>query len=309
MELHQLGCFLAVMEEGSFNRAAMRLHKTQPAISYQIKQLESELGLPLFHRRARKISPTEAGRVLAQHAEGIMESVRRARQALEKLSEGVAGEIRIGTVNSVGIYFLPNLLQNMREKYPNVRPAVMYRNTPEVMDALLSNRLDLALVADPRPDRRLRQETIVVERVSLVCGRAHPFYGRSSLRPSELKGEHFISLTTENPTGELVRDFLARIGVNVEPVVSTDNVETVKKMVEVGLGVAFLPDMVTSPDVSCDEPTTGRLARIDVGPPLTRRIVLVTWKQLETSPAVDALINELRAHGSTWKGCLDKSDR
>jgi DNA-binding transcriptional LysR family regulator len=308
VELHQLNCFLAVVEEGSFNRAATRLHKTQPAISYQVKQLEAELGQPLFFRRARRISPTPAGQVLAAHAREVQEVVRRSRQAVERLSDGVAGEIRIGTVNSVGIHFLPEVLQTMREKYPLVHPTVLYRESPAIMEALLSNRIDLALVANPRPDRRLRQEPIVEERVSLVCGRTHPFFGRGAIRPSELKGQQFVSLTAENPTGELVRSFLARLGVDMDPVVSTDNVETVKKMVEVGLGVAFLPDMVTSQQVACDQPERGTLARIEVGPPITRSIVLVTWKRREMGPAVSAFADALRVHGSQWKCCFETMD-
>src|SRR3989337_3484053 len=80
MELHQLQCFMAVIEEGGFNRATTRLHITQPALSYQIKRLEEELGVSLFHRRPRGISPTEAGRVLLQNAPDVIESVRRARR-------------------------------------------------------------------------------------------------------------------------------------------------------------------------------------------------------------------------------------
>jgi len=306
VEVHQLNCFLAVVEEGSFNRAAARLHKTQPAISYQVKQLEDELGMSLFHRGARRITPTQAGNVLAQHARDVVDLLRRSKEAVERLSEGVAGEIRIGTVNSVGIYFLPDLLRNMREKYPKVHPTVLYRDSHEIMEAMLSNRLDLALVANPRTDRRLRQEVIIEERVSLVCGPSHPFFGRETIRPSELKGQQFVSLTPENPTGELVRGFLGRMGVDVDPVVSTDNVETVKKMVEVGLGVAFLPDMVTSHDVPCSgQPVRhAALARVEVGPPITRSIVLVTWRRLEMSAAVSAFVEELRQHGSRWKGCL-----
>jgi DNA-binding transcriptional LysR family regulator len=303
MEVHQLNCFLAVMEEGSFNRAATRLHKTQPAISYQVKQLEDELGMPLFHRGARRITPTQAGNVLALHARDVVELLRRSREAVERLSEGVAGDIRIGTVNSVGIYFLPDVLRNMREKYPKVHPTVLYRDSGAIMDAMLSNRLDVALVANPRPDRRLRQEPIIEERVSLVCAPSHPFFGRETIRPSELKGLQYVSLTPENPTGDLVRAFLARMGVDMDPVVSTDNVETVKKMVEVGLGVAFLPDMVTAPDVACSG-QPGRVARVEVGPPIIRSIVLVTWKKLEMSAAVSAFVEELRGHGRQWKGCL-----
>ncbi len=305
MELHQLHCFVVAVEEGGFKRATTRLGITQPALSYQIKQLEQELGALLFHRRPTGVSPTETGRVLYDHAREMMEAVRRAKRAVEELGEGVVGQIRIGTVNSVGIYFLPQVLRTMRQKYPTARPTVLYRTSDEVMEALLTDRVDFALVANPPPDRRLRQATIVEERVSLVCGPSHPFYGRQAVRPSELKGQEFVSLDPESPTGELIIKHLARIGVSVEQVVSTDNVETAKKMVEVGLGAGFLPDMVTSEEVLCDgsHPPEGRLARIEVGPPLTRRIVLVTWRNLEMSRAVSAFIDELHVHGTQWKPC------
>ncbi|MDJ0764476.1 MAG: LysR family transcriptional regulator [Myxococcota bacterium] len=305
MELHQLNCFLAVVEEGGFNRATSRLHISQPALSYQIKQLEQELGASLFHRRPGGVSTTEAGRVLFQHTRKVLEAVRQARNAVEQLADGVVGEIRIGTANSVGIYFLPRVLWSMREKYPGARPTVLYRHSNEILELLGSNRLDLALVANPRADRRLRQEVLIEEHISLVCGRSHPFFGKKVVRPDELGGLQFISLSTKSPTGQLIREYLAGLEVSVEPVISTDNVETVKKMVEVGLGVAFLPDMVTSGDVACDGEPKGRLCRISVGPPLVRRIVLVTWENFEMSRATEAFVQELRKHASAWRGCVE----
>jgi DNA-binding transcriptional LysR family regulator len=307
VELRQLQCFVAVVEEGGFNRATTRLHMTQPAISYQIKLLEADLGIPLFYRRSRGITPTEAGRVLYKHAQLIQASVRKAAQALERLADGGAGEVRIGTVNSVGIYFLPPVLHGMREKQPAARPTVLYRNSREIIDALLANQVDLALIANPQPDRRLQLETIIEERISLVCGRNHPFYGRPAVQPSELRGEPFAILTSENPTGKLVRDYLAKLGVNVEIVVSTDNVETIREMVEAGLGIAFLPDMVTSRGIPCEGQPLGSFTRAQVDPPLTRRIVLATWKEFEPTPAVSVFIDALREHGATWKGCADSA--
>ncbi len=296
---------MAVVEEGGFNRATARLHMTQPALSYQIKQLENELGASLFYRRPRGVSPTEAGRVLFQHAQEILESVRRARNAIERVSEGVGGEIRIGTVNSVGIYFLPEVLQRMRDLFPEARPTVLYRHSDEIMEALLQNRIDIALVANPRMDRRFAQEQVVTEKVSLVCGRPHRFFGRPSVKPAELKGLAFVSLTPETPTGALIRDHLSKMGVTVDTVVSTDNVETVKKMVEVGLGLGFLPDMVTRHDVMCDGGPGGTLCRIDVGPVITRKIMLVTWKQFEVSRATAAFMDLMREHGAEWRSCVE----
>jgi DNA-binding transcriptional LysR family regulator len=304
LELHHLACFSAVVEEGGFKRATGRVHITQPALSYQIKQLEQELGVSLFHRRPAGVTPTEAGRVLYQHARDIMNQVRVAKRAIQELAEGVSGEIRIGTVNSIGIYFLPQVLWDMQQKYPHARPIVLYRNSDEIMEALLSNKVDIALVANPRPDRRLRQDVIFVEKVSLVSGRSHPFYSRASVRPSELQGVQFVSISAGHPTGQLIRKHLNRLGVHVEPVVSTDNVETVKKMAEVGLGVAFLPDMVTAQEVSCEGRENGRLTRTQVGPPLSRKISLVTWKNCEPSRAVSVFVEEVRKHGTSWKPCV-----
>ena len=97
------------------------------------------------------------------------------------------------------------------------------------------------------------------------------------------------------------------LGVNVEIVVSTDNVETVREMVEAGLGIAFLPDMVTARGIPCEGYPLGPFSRVQVDPPLTRRIVLVTWKNFEPTPAVSAFIDELKEHGARWKDCRDKT--
>jgi DNA-binding transcriptional LysR family regulator len=305
LELHQLRCFLAVVEEGGFNRATSRLHISQPALSYQIKRLEQEVGASLFYRRPGGVNPTEAGRVLFQHAQKVIEAVRQAQSAVEELAEGVVGQIRIGTASSVGTYFLPQVLWSMRKKYPKARPSVLYRRSSEVLDLLRSNQLDLALVADPRPDKRLQQETLIEEEVSLVCGQSHPFFGVSSISPAELEGIQFITVSTRSRTGQLIREHLAKLEVHVESVISTDNVETVKKVVEAGLGVAFLPDMVTSEEISCKGESLGKLSRIKVGSPLYRHIVMVTWKHFEMSKATEAFVEELRFQAANWKDCAD----
>lgn len=304
MELHQLRCFVAVVEEGGLNRATTRIHITQPALSYQIKQLENELGVSLLHRQPRGICPTEAGRVLFQHAQEVLESVRRARRAVEMLADGVVGEIRIGTISSIGGYFLPPVIAQLQEKYPLARSTIMYGRSPEVMEALLSNRVDLAIVSDPLPNRRFSTEKIAEETVSLVCGKSHPFYGESSIEPAALWGEKFVSLTQDTPTGHSVSDYLVRLGVSVETVVSTPNVDIAKKMVEAGLGIAFLPDMVTREDVLCDGSFRG-LARVSVRPPLTRSIAVVILRKLQCSQTVQAFVEEVRQHGANWKSCVE----
>jgi LysR family transcriptional regulator, transcriptional activator of the cysJI operon len=294
---------VAVAEEGGFSRASARLRMTQPAISYQVKQLEKELDHPLFIRQPRGIALTEAGRILFHHAQELFEVVRRTHNAIGRLSDGVNGEVRIGTINSIGIYFLPEILQTVREKYPGARPTIIYRDSVEILDALASNEIDMVLMANPGADTRFDYEKILTESVFLVCGRSHPFFRRKRIAPDELKGMDFISLTSRNPTGKLIRDHLSELGVYVEPVVSTDNAETVKKMVDIGLGTAFLPKMVATRDV-CE----GSLARVELDPPLMREIVLVTWKKLELSLAAAAFVSELREFAATWDGAKEVAE-
>ncbi len=290
--LYRLRCFEVVVEEGGFKRATARLHTTQPALSYQIKRLEVELGAQLFFRRPGGVCPTEAGRLLYEHTQRVSAAVRRAAQAMKELSQGATGEVRIGTVNSIGIYLMPQVLWAMRERCPAAKLTVLYRDADDVVDAMLANQLDVAVLADPRPDRRLRYETLFEERVSLVAGRTHPLFGCPSVGVRDLANLDFVTLSERTPTGALVSTYLDRLRVAVDPVVSTENVETVKRMVETGMGVAFLPDMVTEREVS--QGPAARLTRVAIDPPLTRRIVLACWGEPSSSRAVEAFIEEVR---------------
>jgi DNA-binding transcriptional LysR family regulator len=304
--LYRLYCFEVVVEEGGFKRATARLHITQPALSYQIKRLEVEVGAQLFYRRPGGVIPTEAGRLLFQHAQQVSATVRQAKHAMKDLSVGAAGEVRIGTVNSIGSYFLPRILWAMRERCPARQLTVLYRETDDIIDALLANRVDLAILADPRVDHRLRYETLFEERISLVSGRTHPFFGCQTIHPKQLEDVELVALSRQTPTGALIANYLERLDVTVEPVLSTDNVETVKRMVETGMGVAFLPDMVTDSETSEAQPDR-RLGRSLMEPPLTRRIVLVSWNEFASSHTAAAFLDEVRRQSTSGSADFSES--
>ena len=296
MELNQLECFIAVLEEGGFKRASARLGITQPALSYQIKRLEEELGVQVFHRGPGGITPTEAGRVLLDHAHQVISAVRDAHQAVRELYDGVTGEIRIGTMKCAGTYFLPQVLWDIRAKHPSVRPEIVYRTADELLDSLLSDKLDVVVVADPPPDDRLDYQVLFREGISLVSPPGHPFYGRPRIDLVDLKDAAFVSLSPQTTTGGLIRDYLVELGVSVTSAISPDNVETVKRMVEAGMGVAFLPDMVTGAEVA-----DRRLGRSVVVPPLVMEVSIVTWRDSRRTRAVEAFIDELRRMGRQWR--------
>ncbi len=294
MELHQLQCFIAVLEGGGFKRATARLGITQPALSYQIKRLEDELGVQLFHRRPVGIIPTEAARVFVEHAQQVIAAVHEAHQAVRELSDGVTGEILIGTLACLGTYFLPRVLWEIRARHPKVRPKLIYRNSEELFESLLANKLDVAMLPDPPADPRLRRELVFEEPISLVSSPGHPFHGRRSVDAAELKKDvQFVSLSPQTSTGALIRRHLARMGVSIAPVFSADDVETVKMMVEEGMGVAFLPDMVTRDDMGA-EGQPGHLCRSALEPPLSLQMVVATLRDSHPPLALAAFIDEVR---------------
>jgi LysR family transcriptional regulator, low CO2-responsive transcriptional regulator len=303
--LNRLHCFEVVVQESGFKRATARLHITQPALSYQMKHLEEELGVQLFVRRPGGVSLTDAGRLLFAHVQRVSAAVKRAEQAVKDLP--AVGEVRIGTVNSIGTYFLPQVLAAMGERHAATVPVLYRARSDENVEALLANQVDLALLADPRVDKRLRYETLFEEHVSLVSNRAHPFFGRDAIEREELERAAIVSLSSQTPTGALVHKYLDRIGVKVEPVVSTEDVGTVRRMVEMGIGVGFLPDMVTSRDVGPASSPETRLWRSHVDPPLTRQIVLVTWDEALASRPVAAFVDEVRRQSACWPGAAARS--
>ena len=296
--LNRLRCFEIVVEEGGFKRATARLHITQPALSYQIKHLEEEIGTRLFDRRPGGVSLTAAGRVLYEHAQRVSGAVREAQRAVKNLS---TGEVRIGTVNSIGTYFLPHLLATLRERCATARP-MLYREADEFIEALLASHIDLAILANPRADKRLRYEKLFDERVSLVAGRAHPLFGVQSIKPEQLQGMRFVALSDNTPTGLLIQRYLDRLGVSVEPVVLSESVEMIKRMVEIGMGAAFLPDMVTERELLSKANPKGVLTRTAIEPALVRHIVLVTWDEAPSSGAVQTCVEEIRRQSRTWSG-------
>jgi DNA-binding transcriptional LysR family regulator len=301
LELQQLQCFIAVLEEGGFKRATARLGITQPALSYQIKRLEEELGVQVFRRGPAGITPTDAGRILLDHAHHVIAAVREAHQAVRELSGGVTGEIRIGAVKCIGQYFLPGVLMQIRAKHPGVRPKLLYKDSEELLEALLANKVEVALVVDPAPDERLAFTPVFDEQISLVSGRGHRFYGRATVDVAELKDVTFVALAPHVSAGALAKRYLDRQGISLTPTLTAEDIETVKHMVESGMGVAFLPDFATADDVTRDG-KPARLARSTVEPTLSLPLSIATWREARPSLAVAAFVSEVRRIGLEWEG-------
>ncbi|HEY5676765.1 MAG TPA: LysR family transcriptional regulator [Myxococcales bacterium] len=307
MELHQLQCFVDVVEKGGFRRATAGLEMTQPALSYQIKQLEDELGVALFHRRAGGVAPTEAGRVFLEHARAVIAAVREAHRAIHDMAEPSA-ELRIGCLPCIGTYFIPDVIQELQARHPTVRPKLCYGDSAGLLEVLIAGQLEAALVADAPPDPRVRQEIVMQDRISLISGPGHPFHRRPSVAVQEVKDVQLVMLSTKSSTGALIRRYLDAQGVNVQPVLSSDDPETLKMLVEEGMGATLLPDMATRAEVVAGG-GCGPLWRSAVEPLLIRNVILVTRSGVENSPGLDVFVQEVRAKGKPPKARRGRAPR
>jgi DNA-binding transcriptional LysR family regulator len=131
----------------------------------------------------------------------------------------------------------------------------------------------------------------------------HPLFNRKYIDPKDIEGLGVISLSDDTVTGRLVQKYLSRLGVRVNPMATTDNIQTAKKMAEVGFGATFLPDMITSPDISCKGEYLRGLARIRLHPTCNRRIVLATLKRSRASRSTATFAEEVKNYGSRWAPC------
>jgi DNA-binding transcriptional LysR family regulator len=197
LELRHLRYFIAVAEERSFSRAAERLHMAQSPLSAAIRQLESEIGTPLLDRSSRGVTPTGAGAVLLDHARRILEAVDGAIAAARRAADGELGSIRIGFSWSARFATLPALAQRFAGSHPDVMLITQEMWNADMLGALRSAAIDLAISVCPERDGEIAYELLRRERVVALVPEGHRLTGQTQLDARELSGEEFLMFPRE----------------------------------------------------------------------------------------------------------------
>ena len=259
LNLDQIRTFSDVVTSGSFSATAIRHNVSQPAVSFQIKQLEKRLGVRLIERIGRKAVPTAAGSELLEHAARIQGEVEATLEAMARHAGGTIGRVRIGTGATACIFLLPPLLRELRGRFPDLEITVTTGNTPEIVRAVEENALDIALVTMPVSSRVLAVESILDDEFMLVSppGTDLP----EQMTPELLKGLPLILFEPSGNTRRLVDHWLAKNGVAQTPVMSLGSVEAIKELVGAGLGHAILPAMALRGSEATARPLLPRLYR------------------------------------------------
>lgn len=245
VELRQLECFLAVVDEGTFTAAAARLHVVQSAVSSTIKALEHSLGVALFER-GRRPSLTDAGRRLVPSARQLVELAATTREAVRT---ELSGELRVGVLMAVPVD-LPGLLARYRAAHPRVRVRMraMARGSADLVDALRSGTLDVAFVSVPGVfDPGLTLTPIVREPLVLLLHPEHPLARDEPLSLAALAGETWIDGPEGYGNRTVVDAAFARAGLSREVAMEVPDMNAVPGLVAAGLGVGFVPPGIPIP--------------------------------------------------------------
>jgi DNA-binding transcriptional LysR family regulator len=238
LTLQQLQYFLAAFRHGSFSSAAAEMHMAQPSLSEQVRRLEAELGVRLFQRVGRGLTPTEAGLALRSHAERTLDAAEGARESVVAVRELRGGTATFGTWGTARYYPGVDLVAEFRRRHPSVRVRVLGQNSSEVVEAVRAGELEAGMIALPIDDRGLDVQPIM--RDELVYASIEPARVRDAMTIETLAAAPLIladaSWGTEDPTRRQLAELAQRVGVSIQPQIDVEDVEAALELAARGLG-------------------------------------------------------------------------
>ena len=248
MELYPLQVFLTVATEKSFSRAAEKLLRTQPAVSLALQRLEQELGEKLIDRSGKDLILTDAGRTVLEYARRFQSLQHEMDNSIAELRDNSAGRLTIGANESTTLYLLRHI-ERYREMYPKVAVQVRRSFSSKIPNELLDGNLELGVISYDPADERLRTKVIYSDALAFVVSPKHRLAHRKTVPLTELGTEVFIAHNVVSPFREVVlREFQAhKVPLRME--VEMPTIETIRKLVQNNIGVAFLPRMCVEQEI------------------------------------------------------------
>src|SRR6266480_1398188 len=241
MQIESLKVFCDLAETESFTKAAQINNVTQSAVSQQISSLERQFKSLLIERSKKKFRLTREGQVLYDYSKQITATYDALHSKLQEIKDIISGTIRLATIYSIGLHDLPPYLKKFLKAYPTVNVHVEYRRANQVYEDVLGNVVDLGLVAYPSRDSKLEIVPLRKDALILICHPQHPFAKQKSIKMKTLSGQKFIGFQPDIPTRKALDKILRENSVEVQHVMEFDNIETVKRAVEIDAGVAIVP--------------------------------------------------------------------
>jgi DNA-binding transcriptional LysR family regulator len=289
MELNQLETFLAVAEERSFSRAAVRMHRTQPAVSQVIRKLEASVGETLFDRTARDGSLTAAGVLLREYALRLMALRREASRALDELKSLERGRLQLAANEYTCMYLLP-AIDRFRREFPHVSVTVHRMLASRIPEELNLRTFELGMISFRPDSAQFRTIAVYADSLALIVSPGHPLAKRVRVSINDLGNELFVAHNVASPLRQKVIETFQRYRTPLNMGIELPTIEAIKRFVAMGNGVALVPHLTVARELE-----TGDLVRVPVDELEMRRVLrLVHRRQVTLSYAAQAFLRTVR---------------
>ena len=301
MHVETLKVFCDLAETGSFSLAASKNFITQSAVSQQIRGLEERYGRELVERSKGNVRLTQAGKVLYEAGKDIVQKYREIENNLQSLSHSIAGTVRVATVYSVGLYELSSPLKSYLQTFPDVNIHLEYARVNKIYEDVSRGDIDLGIVAYPSKRPQIQLTPFREDRLVLICAPQHDFASLKRISLSKLDGQEFVGFERDIPTRRALDRLFRRHGVKVQYMMEMDNVETIKRAVEIGAGIAIVPEASVTLEVNNE---TLKVIHF-TGEVLMRPLGIISKKGRRFTPAAEKFIDFLKGKATSSSSSSD----
>jgi len=289
MQIESLKVFCDLVETESFTRAAHINSVTQSAVSQTISALERQFKSLLIERSKKNFRLTPEGQTVYEYSKHILQCFEAFMSRLQEIEGVISGQIRVATVYSIGLHELPPYVKGFMKDFPEVNVRVEYRRSDQVYEDVLGGVVDLGFVAYPSRDARLETIPLRKDPLVLVCSPQNPLAKLKSIKLKALNGQKLVSFERDMPTRKALDSLFRDHGIFVDHVREFDNIETVKRAVEIDSGVALLPAATIQQELA-----TRTLAGVQLEGNHCRQLGVVYKKRRVLSPAMKQFIARLK---------------
>jgi len=272
---------VALAETGHFGEAAERCHVSQPTLSAQIKKLEEYLGVALFERQPRNVTPTEVGARVIERARRVLQEAADIRELARASRDPLTGRLRVGLIPTIGPYLLPRIAMKLKRRLPKLSLMLYEYQTGPLLGKLRSGELDLAILALPADTEGLETRSLFAEAFVVAMPRDHRLAARKRIKAADLEDETLLLLEEGHCLRDQALDVCGSVRVHEEQDFRATSLETLRQMVAAGLGITLLPRL------AAEGPIAGArgLEFRPFSPPSPSRMVGAAWRPSTTRAA------------------------
>jgi DNA-binding transcriptional LysR family regulator len=289
MQIENLKIFADLVETKSFSKSAKLNSLTQSAVSQQARAMERHFKVLLIDRSQKQFQLTREGQRVYESAKEMLHTYEMLLSELQEMKKVISGTIRISTIYSIGLHELPPYIKRFLHDYPSVNVRVEYRRSNLVYEDILHNSVDFGLVAFPVKMRQIETVPFHTDRLVLITHPEHPLAKRGEVSVADLMGHKFIGFDPDIPTRKAVDQIFRENRLELDPVMEFDNIETVKRAVEIDHGIAIVPQATV-----VQESKQGTLSVLQfAGKEFTRPLAILHRKGRVLTPAMRKFVETL----------------